>query len=302
MLLELGGASTLDAPVSGVVRTHGQFVDDHPVGGLEQLHGEHPGDAERVRDLDGQPLGAGGLLLVQTGGRRDHLVADPAALHGLDDRIDRHLAVGGPGDLHGEFAGELDLLLHQQRHVLGGGPLHDLAGLVDVGDDPHALAVVAAARGLEHDRPTGLLGEGGDVFEGGHGTPERGGRAQFRHTRPHAELVLGEAQGVAARTQQPTGLLHGAQDGFGHVLVVEGDHVVGLGEGQDVVEPAVVTQGDVTADQGRAVVRTGRQDGEVHPQGDARLVGHSGELTSTDHSHAGDDAVTLAHSSSTQCS
>src|SRR5690606_17303084 len=59
---------------------------------------------------------------------------------------------GTAGDEHGQLPAELDLLLEQDRVCLARlrEPVTDLTG---GGDDSHALAVVAAARGLRHDRP-----------------------------------------------------------------------------------------------------------------------------------------------------
>ena len=50
VVLELRGVGTFDAPVSGVVRAHGEFVDDQPSVGVEELDRQHPDDAEFLRD------------------------------------------------------------------------------------------------------------------------------------------------------------------------------------------------------------------------------------------------------------
>src|SRR5215218_7863269 len=56
VLLELAGARPLDRPVPGVVRPHGQLVDQDAVGGLEELDREQAHDAEGGGDADGQLL------------------------------------------------------------------------------------------------------------------------------------------------------------------------------------------------------------------------------------------------------
>ena len=92
---------------------------------------------------------AGRELLGQPGRGREHLGADAVALHGLHDRPDRDLPERRAGDLGGELADHRHPLLDQQGAVR----LEEVGHLVGAVDDEHALAVVAAARGLEHDRP-----------------------------------------------------------------------------------------------------------------------------------------------------
>ena len=47
VVFELAGTRAVDAPVRGVVRTHGQLVDQQTaVAGLEQLDGQDPDDVQ----------------------------------------------------------------------------------------------------------------------------------------------------------------------------------------------------------------------------------------------------------------
>ena len=103
-------------------------------------------DADLRRDLEAA------LARVRRG--RDDLGAHPVALHRLDDGVGDGLARGPPRDLLCELAREVDELLHEKRtapRVFGerGEPV---VGLGRGGDDPHTLAVVAAARASSRRR------------------------------------------------------------------------------------------------------------------------------------------------------
>ena len=53
MLLELTGDGSIDGPVAGVVRPHGQFVHEQAASSVEHLHREYAGHVELGRDLEG---------------------------------------------------------------------------------------------------------------------------------------------------------------------------------------------------------------------------------------------------------
>ena len=90
-----------------------------PSAGLEQLDGEHPGDAEVLRDREGEGLDPALLRAgVESGGGSDHLVADSVLLHGLHDGVGGSLSPGPPCDLGGQLAGEGNELLGEQFAVL----------------------------------------------------------------------------------------------------------------------------------------------------------------------------------------
>ena len=89
---------------------------------------------------------------VQTRRGRDHLDADPVALHGLHDRPRRALAERRPRHQRGQLPPHRHALLDQDRDSLGEVAAGEVAGLVEIAGQQHAAAVVAAARGLEHDR------------------------------------------------------------------------------------------------------------------------------------------------------
>ncbi len=126
---------------------------------------------------------------VEVGRRGGHLPADAVALHGLDDGVGRDLAGGRPGHQRGQLAAEVDLLLGEDLHAGRGGHLERVGAVGLVGDDPDALAVVAAAGGLEHDREAADGRGEGDRLRGvgdhrGAGGSARRGRRAGPASRP----------------------------------------------------------------------------------------------------------------------
>jgi hypothetical protein len=112
VVLELAGDRTLDAPVPGVVRPHGELVDDDlPVRALHQLHGQDADDPEFVGDAATQRLEGRGARGVEAGCGGGRLVADPVALDRLGHRVGDRLPAGPASDQHRQFPGERDELL-----------------------------------------------------------------------------------------------------------------------------------------------------------------------------------------------
>ena len=279
VLLELRGQRALDGPVAAVVRPHGDLVDQQPALGLEQLHGQQPGHVQLGGQPQPEPLGLDRRLLVQAGGRGQHLVADPVPLNGLHDGVGGALAARRPGDQDGQLALERDVLLGDQPDAVGQHGRRLIRGLAD----PDAPAVVAAGDRLEHDRPAALLGEGRHLGQVPHRREPRAADAQVGDPLAHGQLVLGVAQRVRAGPDRGPGLLHGRDQRAGDVLVIERDHVAVAGEGQQVVGPAVVAEHGARGDLGRALVGGGGQDPEVDAQADRGRRGHPGQLAAADH-------------------
>ena len=84
------------------------------------------------------------------------------------------------------------------------------------------------------------------------------------------------AHGDAVRLQGPQVL-------GGHVLVIEGDHVAAAREGTQRVQVAIVADDDIADHLRRGVLRGVTEELEPDAEGDARLVGHTGELAAADH-------------------
>src|SRR5699024_7057973 len=144
----------------------------------------------------------------------------------------------GAGDQSRELAGEIDLVFGQQRTV--GKPVGCVLGVLRIVEHAHALAVVAAARSLQNNRPAGLLAEGDqrlDVLDLG---PQRVGKSQALDGFTHDQLVLGMDQGCRARLDVDALVDQGRQEIVGNVLVVKGDYVLALGEFAQGFEVLVV--------------------------------------------------------------
>jgi hypothetical protein len=162
-------------------------------------------------------------------------------------------------------------------------------GLRDRLDHPHAPAVVAAARDLEHHRPATLASANAvtsaarsTTAHAGHGTPA----AEI--SGAHVHLVLGMGQGCRPRAHRDALATSASRIGAGHVLVVEGDHVAALRERRDGVRVVVGAPPDVPAAARRRLVRGGGQDAQGDPEGEGGLLGHPGQLPAPDHPHDGE--------------
>ena len=290
VVLELAGDRAVDGPVAGVVRAHGQLVDDDAaIAGLHQLDGEDADDAQLGGDVDRHHLELGGPPLVQPRRGRDGLDADAVLLRRLADRVGDDLARRRAHHERGQLAREVDVLLRHDAHPLArrhrrlvGEDLQDLVRPVDL---PHALAVVAAARGLQDDRPALRLAEG-DGLGRVVAHRERGaGDAEVAQILAHVGLVLrvDQRQGAWPNGGELAELL---QVLGGHVLVVERDGVAAVGEATEDIELAVVADDGVRDDLGRGHVRPLGQQPHVDPQRDRRLMHHAGELPAPRNAHS----------------
>ena len=262
------------------MRTHRELVDQQPaVSGLEQLDGEDAGDVE----LGGDALGHGAALGVQRrveiGGRRDDLGAHAVGLARLDDRVGHHLAGRRAGDERGQLPAEVDELLGQQDSA-------GREGLVRLGrraHDPHALAVVAAAGGLDDGREAERL----EVGERGDGGVARTRDAELAEPDAHGALVLGEQQGVRAGSAGvPLGLERPQVLGR-HVLVVERDDRDVGDDGPQVVEVGVVADPVVGDDLGGRDVGALGEQPDADAEADGGLLHHAGELAAADDGQIG---------------
>lgn len=138
---------------------------------------------------------------VEVGGGRDDGVADAVHLLRLHHRVGHGLAVRRPYDVGGQLPDEVDLLLREDRDTGAEG----LGGVLDGPGDPHALAVVAAAHGLEDDRkPLALGGESGHVVGVRDDAVPWAGHADRVESRAHHALVLGVLERVRARAYGDT--------------------------------------------------------------------------------------------------
>lgn len=269
------------------MRAHGQLVDHQARGGGEHLHGQQPGHAQFLGDVQGDPLGHRGLLGIEAGGGGEDLDADAVTLDGLHHRVADALAVRRPGDQHGEFPLERHEPLGHQRHPGGQGFGRIARGAAD----PDAAPVVPTPDRLEHDRPAVLRGELLDVGGRPDPPPGRARGADLGQPLAHHRLVLGVYERVGAGVHGEAVLDQGTDVLGGHVLVIEGDRVAPLGEVTQVRQGPVVAQAHVGDHAGGALVRGVGQDPKLDAEGDGRLLGHPGQLARSDHADDGSDGT-----------
>ena len=151
---------------------------------------------------------------------------------------------------HRELADEVDLLLGEQAPASSprlrprAEPrLQPVLGLVRGGDDAHALAVVATARGLDHDRPADLVAEGLQRRPRPSPAPTAGRRRRSGEPARIASLSWAKTQRRGAGVQRDPVGLQGRQHVGRDVLVVERDDVAVAGERPHGLEVGVVPTG-----------------------------------------------------------
>ena len=203
-------------------------------------------------------------------------------------------------DQHGELADEVDLLLGEQarRAALACAACRATAssqsvGLVGGGDDAHALAVVAAARGLDHDRPADLVAEGLQRRRVRRPAPSAGRGRRSRSSRAtHGQLVLGEARalpglGCSATPSASSAARHVGRD----VLVVERDDVAVAGERAHGLEVGVASRPGADGTTSAADA-SGASAEHAQRRPPARRPGlaHPGELPAADDADDGESA------------
>lgn len=134
--------------------------------------------------------------------------------------------------------------------------------------DPHALAVVPAAHGLEDDREAAhLRGEGRRVGGVGHDAVARAGRAQLGEPGAHHPLVLGVDERVGTRAYGDAVRLQRAQMLDRHVLVVERDHVTPSREVTQRGQVVVVADDHIADHLGRGVLGVSLRSLNLRPRG-----------------------------------
>ena len=147
------------------------LVDQHPpLVQQEQLDRGHAGHVQRRDRRQGDAPGLGLGRLGQAG--RDRRRVEPVvAVLAPHDRVDRCLAVGAPGDSHGDLGHERDERLHQEPVIGSEG----VPGGVHLAGRPAgrvAVAVVRALELLQHglpepgDRVAGVGAGGGEHVVG----------------------------------------------------------------------------------------------------------------------------------------
>ena len=285
MLLELRGRRAVDRPVAGVVRTHRELVDQQPaVRGLEQLDGQQPDDVELLGDPQrhapaprrpaaGSRSGAGAITSAQM----------PSFCTVSHDRLGARLRRWPSGPRWRRARGRSRPAPRPSSATPASEPRRSARPLLGV-DDPDALAVVAAARRLEHDRPAVPSAERGHVGRVGRPASSAG---TARRGRPAARA----SRTCPGRTAAPRARAHG--DAVRH----EGSRCSsGTCSWSKVTtsQPAAKRRrspGPVVADHDVGATSAAESSARVgeHPQPhaerDRRLLRHAGQLSAADHAH-----------------
>ena len=287
VILELARDGALDCPVTGVVRPHREFVDEQLIACVEELDGEHAHHAELTRDAQGELLSADRVIVAQAGRGRDDLRAYSVDLLRLDHRVGHGLPLRRASDLRGELTDEGDVLLHQPRRAVcvARGERARCGRLVV--HDPHALAVVAASRGLEHDRPAMGVTECDNLLSPRAGRPGRAGHSEPLERRSHVRLVLGMEQCGRAGAHCDATFGELLEDLDRHVLVVECDDVAAISELEHRLRVKMGADPGIAHDLGGRVIGSFCENPESNSQSGRRLGGHSRELPAADHADNG---------------
>src|SRR4249920_3568561 len=186
MVLELARDRALDGPVTGVVHSGRELVDEQFPMNVEELDGEDTRVLELVEELPDELLRRGLEPLRHTGRGSEAVAQDPTVVVVLDQWPARGRTVAPPDGEHRELAIERDVRLEDERNTpeLRPRPL-DVARFAQ---RRLPLAVVPAAARLEHGRQAELLR---GAFEIGAVVDRREPRGS--DPEPAAQLLLPDA-------------------------------------------------------------------------------------------------------------
>ena len=296
VLLELAGHRAVLSPVAGVVRAHRQLIDVEACGGagnLEKLGSHYTGHAQLGGN--GHRSGCGSLsdLGVQVLCGCNDLVTDGVHLNGLNDRPGAHLAAFTASNQSGELTGEGYFLLGKQSGEISAGrqllePFGAaLASLFGGIQNEYALAVVAAARGLQHHGPADFIAEGEQLVQGRNLSPAGVRQPQTLNSGAHQELVLSVLESFGTGLNIHTLRHEGAQKFSGHMLMVESDDILAASKFAEGVQIFVVPDGGGTyrchgADGGRLC-----ENLQVEAKVSCCGCHHAGQLASADDANYG---------------
>ena len=296
MLLKLAGHRTVLSPVAGVVRAHRQFVDVEACGGagyLKKLSSHHTGDTQLGSNSHGGGSGSLSNLGVQILRGGNDLVTDGVHLDGLNDRPGAHLAAFTASNQRGELTGAGHLLLSEQGGEISAGrqllePLG--AALASIGggiQNENALAVVTAARGLQHHGPANFIAEGEQFVQGRNLSPAGVRQAQTLNSGAHQELVLSVLESFGTGLNIHSLRHEGAQKFGGHMLMVESDDILAASKFAEGVQILVVPDGGGTyrrhgADGGRL-----RENLQIEAKVSCCGCHHAGQLAAADDTNYG---------------
>ena len=159
----------------------------------------------------------------------------------------------------------------------------DRAGLRHIGGQLHPATVVPAADRLDDDRAVHPSGEVIDVVGSLDSCVARHPGAQGLQPSPHDELVLCVDQRLWRRRDVDALRDQLFQQLSGHVLVVEGERRATSSDATQRLEIGVRADHHIGSDLGGGIGAVGGQYAQALTHRDRRLVGHPGQLPSTDH-------------------
>ena len=167
VVLELTRHRPVNGPVPGIMRPHGELVDEDSRRRIEELDRQHAGDVERTGNLQGDPLSLESAIIREVRAWRHNLGAHAIDLHRAHDRIGDRLTVRAPRDLGGQLSGEGHAFFCKPSRVCDERCLcHHALRRCDVVDDPHPASVVPSTGDLEHERPTQRIAHGFEIIRG----------------------------------------------------------------------------------------------------------------------------------------
>jgi hypothetical protein len=117
MVLELARRRALDGPVTGVVHSGRELVDEQLAVDVEELDGEDTHVLELVEELPDEPLRRGLEPLGHTWSGSEAAAQDPAVVVVLDERPARGCGVAPAHREHRELAVERHVRLEDERHT-----------------------------------------------------------------------------------------------------------------------------------------------------------------------------------------
>ena len=121
MLLKLADIAAVLCPMARVVHAWGNFIDDQPIGGHEQLDPHDADIIQSIQDLSGQKNRIHALGGGQSG-RHCCAVQNPLAMDILTRIIAGHLPIAGTGRDHRYLMAEIDKAFQHGGRALHGLP------------------------------------------------------------------------------------------------------------------------------------------------------------------------------------
>mgnify|MGYP002759817321 CR=1 FL=1 len=298
VLLKLRGYTAVLGPVAGVVRAHGQLVNGdillhHHAGGTggrrdngarillstksEEFNGQNAGHSELGGNLDTDLQSSLGQLRREVRGWGKSLGTNTLALDGLRHRPCLDLTGGAACHKYGQLPSQSDLFLGHERSIRGKKLFYQRFQLLGRGE-PHAVAVIATAAGLEAHAAFNQLGESAGILHRLDGGEARHRGTQVGELLAHEQLVLRVEEGGRLRVDVVGGVDKRAHMLRRHVLVFKGHSIGAFGRLRQHLIVVVITEDDVRDDLRGRLIRRGRQEAQVDVELSGSRLHHARKL------------------------